>query len=255
MIVLRHRALDRPRRAFTLLEVLIAIALSFVLSAVMFAFLRDMLATRGRTLDHASRQRAAATLIERLESDLATALVGGAGDDAGIIGDAKGVRILTRGVMTQLASRGIGDPAALADLHVVEYRFDPTRRAVQARKHLAGEDSEFAPLGGDIAHVRFRFLVGRQWRDAFDSSAAGRLPRAVEVCVWFNPWPGEAAASSSSQLDDASAATSEAAGGNFDDDAFAAAGEMQSFRPPPPDRRRVIAIADSGEETEATNDQ
>ena len=233
------------RRGFTLLEVLIAIALALVLGATMFWFLQDMLATRGRTLEHAARQRAAATLIERLEGDLAACLVGDSRNDSGIAGDATHVRILTRGVMTQLASRGMDDPAALGDLHAVEYRFNPGNHSLEARKHLAGEESEFAALGGDIAHIRFRYLDGRQWQTSFDSIAANQLPVAVEVCVWFNPWPGDVAHVSSGATQPGESA------GNFDENAFAVMSESASFRPPPPDRRRVIAIPDGGTQESA----
>ena len=240
------------RRSFTLIEVLIAIALALVLGGTMFVFLQDVLATRGRTLEHAARQRAAATLIERIEGDLSACLVGDVRHGAGIAGDAVHLRILTRGVLTQLASRGVDDPAALGDLHSVEYQFNAGNHSLEARKHLASESSDFAPLGGSIAHMRFRYLVGRQWQESFDSLAANQLPRAVEVCVWFNPWPGDDADSSTAE--DEPATQPGDGSGNFNDDAFAAKSESESFRPPPPDRRRVIVIADGGEE-EAANGQ
>ena len=236
------------RRAFTLLEVLIAIALALILGATMFVFLQDMLATRVRTLEHAARQRAAATLIERVEGDLAACLVGDSRNGPGITGDATHLRILTRGVMTQLASRAMDDPAALGDLHAVEYQFNAGNHSLEARKHLAGEASEFAALGGDIAHIRFRYLDGRQWQASFDSLAANRLPAAVEVCVWFNPWPGDASSAASGA--GPSTQPGESAG-NFDENAFAMMSESESFRAPPPDRRRVIVIPDGGEEAAA----
>ena len=237
------------RRAFTLLEVLIAIALALILGATMFVFLQDMLATRGRTLEHAARQRAAATLIERVEGDLAACLVGDSRNGSGIAGDATHLRILTRGVMTHLASRGMDDPAALGDLHAVEYQFNAGNHSLEARKHLAGEASEFAALGGDIAHIRFRYLDGRQWQTSFDSVAANRLPAAVEVCIWFNPWPGDASRAASPDTGSSTQPTE--SGANFDESEFAALSESESFRPPPPDRRRVIVIPDGGEEEAA----
>ena len=47
------------RRGFTLLEVLISIALIMVLLGSMFAFLLDMLASRRRVVDYTARQLAA----------------------------------------------------------------------------------------------------------------------------------------------------------------------------------------------------
>lgn len=243
------------RRAFTLIEVLIAIALALILGATMFAFLHDMLATRARTLEHAARQRAAATLIERLEGDLATCVVGDSRDGAGVRGDALSLSLLTRGVMPQLASRGIEDPASISDLHAVEYRFNEGARAIEARKRRAGASSEFVALGNGVAHLRFRYLDGRQWRSDFDSIALNRLPNAVEVCVWFNPWPSDAAASQTpSTRNDARDEAAQDAGGrtpSFEEDAVAAMSEMSDDRPPPPDRRRVIVIPDGGRDQEA----
>lgn len=243
--------IERPesaRRAFTLIEVLIAIGLALVLGATMFAFLHDMLATRARTLEHATRQRAAATLIERLEADLAACIVGDSRNGSGVQGSEASLRLLTRGVMPQLASRGSDDPSSLADLHDIEFRFNRATRSIDARKGRAGESSEFTSLGDGIAHVRFRYLDDRQWRSTFDSVELNRLPSAIEVCVWFNPWlggPGDAS-------DSAAAFDESNANVNFDENAFADASEAAAFRPPPPDRRRVIVIPDGGAEAERT---
>jgi prepilin-type N-terminal cleavage/methylation domain-containing protein len=234
----------RRLRGFTLIEVLIAIALALVLGVTMFVFLQDLLATRSRTVEFASRQRAAATLIERLESDVAACLVGDSRNGAGVQGDADRLRLLTRGVMTQLASRGLDDPAALADLHSVEYHYNASDQSIDARKNAVGESSEFTSLGGPIAHLRFRYLDGRTWKDSFDSLALDRLPNAIEVCLWFSRWADETADAPTTRSDEFS--------GNFDERAYAAASDADSFRPPPPDRRRVIVIPDGG--AEETND-
>ncbi len=251
--------MKRIRRGFTLLEVLIAIALALVLSATMFVFLQDLLATRARTMEFAARQRAAATLIERLEADVATCLVGDARSGAGVKGDAEHLRLLTRGVMTQLASRGLDDPAALADLHVVEYQLDRGNQRIEARKNVAGESGAFTSLGGPIAHLRFRYLDGRQWTESFDSLALKRLPNAIEVCVWFERWPGDAPSDDSAETSRAAAddvaTRPESPRGSFDEDAYAAASDAESQRPPPPDRRRVIVIPDGGAEEEAVDAQ
>ncbi len=242
----------RADRGFTLLEVLIAIALALALGATMFAFLRDLLATRARTMELASRQRSAATLIERLEGDVAACLVGNARDGAGVKGDAEHLRLLTRGVMTQLASRGIDDPAALADLHVVEYRFDGANQRLEARKNVADESSDFTSLGGPVTHLRFRYLDGKQWKSAFDSLALNRLPNAIEVCVWFERWPGDLAGEMGGDPANENSTQPEAHRSSSDDREGGATGDMDSMRPPPPDRRRIIAIPDGGAD-EANN--
>jgi len=42
--------------------------------------------------------------------------------------------------------------------------------------------------------IKFRYLVGEQWQDSFDSLAAGSLPRAIEVQAWFTSTSASAGA-------------------------------------------------------------
>ena len=240
-------------RAFTLLEVLIAIALVLSLLGSMFSFLFNMLAARARALDYAAKQLAAATLIERAEADLMSCLVG---DDAwgpGIDGTATRLRVLTRGVAVSLAERGTQDPAVLGDLQWVEYRFDAARGRLEAGRGPAGPDSpaEFAPLGGSIYKVRFRYHDGNGWRDSFNSVSADRLPAAVEIAVWFHPWPGEEPPEPADEESDRFTFDS---GGGFDDRAFAAESDLDLFDEPMPDRVRVIAIPDAAGPDEGSSE-
>lgn len=41
-----------------------------------------------------------------------------------------------------------------------------------------------------VSALRLRYFDGRSWRDSFDSKAAGDLPVAVEVALWFRR-PGD----------------------------------------------------------------
>jgi prepilin-type N-terminal cleavage/methylation domain-containing protein len=243
----------RASRAFTLLEVLIAIALVLALGAALFGFLHDMLATRARTLEHAMQQRTAATLIERLETDIAGTLVGDARSGAGVQGDATHLRMLTRGVMPQLASRGLDDPAPLGDLQIVEFHFDAAARRLEARRASASASQtpgDFATLGGEVAHVRLRYLDGGRWQSSFDSLALDRLPAAVEVAVWFNAWPQDQTLSPSDSIEaDLDVAASDRSVSNFDERAFGMISDSESQRAPPPDRLRVIVIPDGGSDS------
>ncbi len=248
----RTRSLP-ARHAFTLIEVLIAIALALMLGAVMFAFLHDMLATRARMMAFASSQRAATTLIDRIEADLATCIAGDSSNGPGVQGDHGRLRILTRSVMPQLASRGMDDPHALADLLLIEYHHNAQTRAVEASKNSAGrfgDQSGASPrqsIVGEIARVRFRYLVDRQWQASFNSLDAARLPDAVEICVWFN-LPDASDEAFASLMEESTSFRSdrgERRGGAVD------MTDEDGERLPPPDRRRVIVIPDAAGDEDA----
>ncbi len=238
------------RRAFTLLEVMIAIGLVGALVGSLFAFFFDIISWRARSIDLASRQLAATTLIERVETDLMTCLAGERAFGAGIEGDTTRLRILSRGVAASLAGRGVDDPAVFGDLQEAEYRFNGELRRIEARRRVegdgAGAEPAFAAIGGTVHKVRFRFHDGTAWRDSFDSLSAGRLPTAVEVAVWFKPWPGDDAPPSGEEAEEApfERLTFNAAAG-FDERAYAELSDLDLFDEPMPDRVRVIAVPDA----------
>lgn len=240
------------RRGFTLLEVLIAIALILGLVGSMFAFMFDLLSSRIRALDYTAKQLAATTLIERVEADLMSCLVGDRTSGAGIKGDGNRLRILTRAVAASLAERGIDDPAVFGDLQLVEYRFNEQRRLIEARRTPLGDsqtgDTSFSALGNPVYKVRFRYHDATAWRDSFDSLFADRLPLAVEIAVWFNPWPGEETDRLPDDEGDDAAMPSRLTfdtDTGFDERAFAEASDLDQFDEPRPDRIRVIIVPDA----------
>ena len=237
------------RRAFSLLEVLIAIGLVIVLLGSMFAFMFDTLSARTRALEHAGWQRAATTLIERVELDLMSCVVGDRVNGAGIDGDNTSLRILTRGVAAHLAARGREDPSVFGDLQQVEYRFEEDLGQIEGRRLPAGVraagNTPFAPLGGAVYKVRFRYHDSTAWRDSFDSLLQGTLPAAVEIAVWFHPWPGdERPQAPASELEIPERLTFDATAG-FDEAEFARESDLELFDEPAPDRIRVIVIPDA----------
>jgi len=237
------------RHGFTLLEVLIAIAMIGALLGSMFAFMHELLQSRSRALDYTARQLAAATLIDRVESDLIACVVGDATLGAGIDGDASRLAILSRGVAAHLAGRGI-DGGVLGDLQQAQYRFQDASRLIEVRRGTPGEGldamtDDFVAIGPAFK-VRFRYHDGDRWSDTFDSLAKNRLPAAVEVAVWYHAWPGERQTTVSGDAPRAASdrLTFDTTGG-FDDAAFARSSDMDGFDEPRPDRFRIIVIPDA----------
>jgi type II secretory pathway component PulJ len=177
----------------TLIEVLVCIGLVGALLGSMFAFFFDMLASRRRALDHAARQLAASLLIERLENDLTSCIVGDGASGPGVEGDATRIQVHSRSVAAHLAEKGLMDPQVLGDLQAAEYRFNQAG-LIEARRLTPSDTtspgSDFSALG-PTGKLRIRYHDGKQWRDSFDSLKAGALPVAVEVALWLYALPGE----------------------------------------------------------------
>lgn len=258
------------RRGFSLMEVLVAVSIVAALVGMMFVFLNNVLASRARVLEHSDRQRAATTFIEQIESDLTTCIVGDREYGPGVQGNAARLAILTQSVAPLRHGAPADETVLHRDLQHAEYRFDAARRIVEGRRgpatrqqildaSLASSPSSttdeaggrsapvWSSFGSEIPRVRLRYHDGVQWRDSFDSLAAGHLPRAVEIAIWFT-----------SEMEDsivaANAAASVAAIGGaqdarprsgFDEEAHAIASDIDDADEQRPDRVRVIVIPDS----------
>ncbi len=232
------------RRGFTLLEVLVAIALISMLLGSLFAFLHDLLQSRSRALDYTARQLAAATLIGRVEAELATCFVGDDNSGPGVKGDAASLSILSRGVAVHLAQDGL-ESGVLGDSQQSEYRFVEETGEIEVRRMTpwAQPAPDFVSVG-PVYRLRFRFHDGTGWSDSFDSLEARRLPQAVEVAVWYHAWPGEQETQPEALAERLTFDTT----GGFDDAAFAQQSDIELFDEPRPDRFRVIVIPDSSSE-------
>lgn len=256
--MIRAGSIAPPHRAFSLIEVLAALSLTLVLVGSMFAFLSDLLNTRSAVLESAARDRAAITLIERLEVDLACAIVAHAAHGPGIRGDGSSLRVLSRSVNASLAERGSEDSTVFADLQATSIRFDSSQRALSISRGPADSPAPFEPLGGRIGRVRFRYHDGSEWLASFDSIAQARLPRAVEIAIWFiHPDDSDDAEAVVSSTKDAETPTRRDRSTSEEDQAIEdALAELKaaSSEPTlsddaadaaPPDRRRIILIPDA----------
>ncbi|MGD9688980.1 MAG: prepilin-type N-terminal cleavage/methylation domain-containing protein [Phycisphaerales bacterium] len=85
-------------RAFTLMEVMLALALITLLMLGMITLLWGVSDSRERIMREARRAQALGGVIERLESDLLACIAGDSALGAGVKGDATSLTVLSRGV-------------------------------------------------------------------------------------------------------------------------------------------------------------
>ncbi len=270
----------KHRPAFTLVEVLVAVALLLLLAAAVSSLLWQLFDRESRVLDTTARARAASVMFDRLERDLFSA-VASTPDGPGIVGDPAGLVVAHRGVL-------IGDPDR-SDLQRTEFRFDPHTGTLRISRRdwaspadaegdhpldvssSAGTDTMAAaaspidereetpdaspPLSG-VRAVRFRYHDGRAWRSTYESTRG--LPAAVEVAVWFGSPPGDQTRFPDASADDrgAIAGANEAPPGGLDQSTtlqglgpLNAPGTQLPQRAP--DRLRVISIPDATAATTA----
>jgi prepilin-type N-terminal cleavage/methylation domain-containing protein len=177
-------------RGFTLLEVLLALVLIAMLTSGIFGFMLNIVSRQDAVLESTRSIRAAGALFELLEADLACVVAGDGVLGAGLAGDDRQLRVMTRRVWAPLsAAEGA---AALGDLQVTAYSFSveegvlrATRSPAEPRVNVAGGGGAGEPIAERIEALRFRYFDGRRWLESFDSLESAGLPAAVEVVVWF----------------------------------------------------------------------
>ncbi len=182
---IRSRSNGSDRRAFTLLEVLISLALLAMLIGTMMGFLWNLLEQRRVLGMRAQQDRQVAAAIDRLEADLLTVVASHSTHPSGFSGDQTSLRVLTRGVV--LAGTQAEAEQWTSDLQWVSWRFDPASGSlVHGRSHEPGAASEASvrPMAEQLGRVELAFAHEGRWIDRFDAKQQGGLPRAVRVRIW-----------------------------------------------------------------------
>lgn len=173
------------RRGFTLVEALLALALTAMLAAMVSSFLWSLSKSKQIAMADGARQRSLGLFMDRLEDDLATSIAGDDAIGAGIAGRADRLVILSRGVGIP-TDPTLGEQAAkeqLSDLRGTEWAF--AGATIVGRRWIGATPSgTLEPVAEGIAGVRFRYFDGKTWAGTYDSKARNALPVAVEVAVW-----------------------------------------------------------------------
>ncbi len=218
------------RRAFSLVEMMVAVLLVVMLAGAVYSFMWSVLDDRARLEKHAGREIGATRLFACIEDDLATCVARTDSGASGIKGDSGSIAIAKRSV--RLDATGA---EALGDATQSEYRFEESAGQVLARRDGGG----YEPILTGVSRVRFRFRQGSEWVEQFDSVAAGGVPSAVEIALWF----GEP------EVVDEPAPVAPVTGDGEDDAKPESPVERDAADEllPPPSRVTVIAIHDAGE--------
>jgi prepilin-type N-terminal cleavage/methylation domain-containing protein len=201
----------RPAPGFTLLEVLVAVMLTALLTTALFRVYREIQEAQRRTIDDGGRGRVAAILLDRIESELlGTLLVVKSEQDDELdriahpwlfLGadrthdalDADAIRFVTRAPArapgTQVAAglRMVTYAAEVESDTLALYRYEEDLPE-GLEKELGAGGIEGPPVVHDLAHFSLRYLDEEtgEWVDAWDSSDISRLdrlPDKVEINV------------------------------------------------------------------------
>ena len=169
--------------AFTLVEMLVSIALLALLAAGIAALTDDLRLRRAAILNIGEANRAADAVIDTLEADLATTFVADRDGRAGIAGGPRSLTLRSQTVPLTLGDAD--DPKTQSTRSRIE--FDPDERELRAWR--GGDTGAGDPtlVTRRIERLRFRYHDGQAWQPSFDSSSAGTLPVAVEVTMLFAP--------------------------------------------------------------------
>jgi prepilin-type N-terminal cleavage/methylation domain-containing protein len=181
-----------PRsRAFSLLEVLLALALSTLLAGLAFLVLSSLTDSKRLAQAAADDQRAIGLFFDRLEDDLAAAVASDTSSGSGIVGASSSLTILSRGVGIP-TDPSLGEQAArdqLSDLRGTRFTLDAG--LLLASRWIGPTPTSTAPsepIAKGLADLRFRYYGGPStkptWSDTYNASDADSLPLAVEVSVW-----------------------------------------------------------------------
>ena len=166
------------RRAFTLLEALIAVGMMVLLLGALAMFVEDLSRTRQFVARTAAETRSADALFGALEAALQTAVVDGGNRGAGVTGTDRSIRVLSS--RTDAGSGSVAELARAAFSPLSATQIDQVGANI-----TIGRSGVSSTLPATVRAMRVRYWYDGGWGDSFDSLNAGTLPAVVEVGLWF----------------------------------------------------------------------
>lgn len=279
------------RGGFTLLEVILVLALVIALLAGVAGLSERVLAYRASTRTWVESQNVAEAVISSLERELSTSTIGDPASGPGVKGDASSIRIVSRGVLgpggdlistefvfraatgevegTRMpggrGGRSAMDPMLAMDALTWGGEFDPARQdggmgemdaALMGSGGVPPERlAERAVIGRGVQAMRLLYRDREEWVESFDSLALGRLPLAVQVEIWFGEpevAAGAAPTAASGNVVSGAEGNAAATDGSTTTESGTTAESIVTYPSRAPDRVRVIAIPDAAAEAAAS---
>ena len=170
----------RRRGGFSLVEVLLALALLAGIAGGALGLLEHVSRRASQTRAHAARVLECGRLFDRLESALATCVAQGRDGSAGVRGDANSIDVTHLGVVGVRGGRG-------ADQRTLALRWNEADRSISATFRASGVEQTTETLVENVERISLRYFHGARWRSSYDSVAQGAMPSAIELSVWFVP--------------------------------------------------------------------
>lgn len=212
------------RRAFSLFEVMLALALTGVLVTSIALFVSQLAIGRAFMHTHADREHAVSMVFDAIGDAIQTSIALGADGVSGVRGSALQVSVTSHTTRLQRAL-GAEPVAVFQPEDTLQVQFSPGAESISISR---GEDKASRFSAGVFA-MRFQFFDGDSWHEHWDTQSNGALPLAIACEAWFSPWPE--GLEPPWFPNEQSTTTPEEADGLFD--------------APQPDRRRVFLVPDA----------
>lgn len=183
-----------PQRGFSLLELLVAVAVFAAVSAVAYGGLSSVLQTRQQTDQHAKRLQALQQTMTMIQRDLSQAIARPVRDQLGDLQPA----LFKKGGDTLFAFTRAGrvNPLGLSrsNLQRVGYALDTEGRLVRylwpVLDSTQGDEPYSIVLLESVTGMELRFIDGaKEWKESWPpQEESSDLPLAVEVTLELEGW-------------------------------------------------------------------
>ena len=189
---------QKKQLGFTLIEVLIAIAIFAILSVLAYGGLNSVIESKQQTEDALTRLRQLQLTMTKLQRDIEQVSAREAKDEFG-----GSLLKLSSGqdseLLIQFTRNGWRNPAELTRSHLqrVAYKLDEDKLIRMTWPYVdRAQDSQVIEtlLIDNISEIKFKFYDSESWSDnwpsqsTFTSDEPQDLPRAVEVTLKMGDW-------------------------------------------------------------------